>query len=90
VRRREFITLLSGAAAWPLAGRAEQTSRIRRLGILQGRSRDDSESIALIRQLEELGWNDNQNLKVEHRWVGDNVDQFREFAAPSSWVSHCC
>ena len=74
--RREFITLLGGAAvAWPLAARA-QSSAVRRIGVLMGRSANDPEgqqqAAALQRGLEELGWSPGRNLEIDYRWpAGD-------------------
>jgi len=76
VTRREFITLLGGAAvAWPLAARA-QSSAVRRIGVLMGRSANDPEgqqqAAALQRGLEELGWSPGRNLEIDYRWpAGD-------------------
>jgi putative tryptophan/tyrosine transport system substrate-binding protein len=66
MRRREFITLLSGAAAWPLAARAQQTDRVRRIGVLSSLARDDQDNnvrIAAFQQgLQQLGWTDGHNV----------------------------
>jgi putative ABC transport system substrate-binding protein len=75
MRRREFITLLGGAAMWPLAARA-QSSAVRRIGVLMGRSANDPEgqqqAMALQRGLEELGWSPGRNLEIDYRWpAGD-------------------
>ena len=62
MRRREFITLLGGAAAWPLAARAQQTDRIRRIGVLMGYSEADpaaqAQVAALRQELQKLGWDE--------------------------------
>jgi putative tryptophan/tyrosine transport system substrate-binding protein len=72
-RRREFITLLGGAAAWPLAARAQQAERMRRVGVLMPFAEDDPEATASIsalrRGLLELGWREGNNLKIEYRFV---------------------
>src|SRR5262245_30726837 len=75
VKRREFITMLGGAAAaWPLASRAQQLGRTRRLGILMALTEDDTEAqprvSALKERLEQLGWIDGKNLLMEFRWAG--------------------
>jgi len=74
MRRREFITLLGGAAtAWPLAARAQQGERMRRIGVLMHLAADDPESptrIAALRQgLQHFGWADGGNLRIDYRWA---------------------
>jgi putative ABC transport system substrate-binding protein len=74
VKRREFITLLGGAAAaWPLAARAQQAERVRRIGLLMGVA-DDREGqarvTALKQGLQELGWTDGRNIQIETRFAG--------------------
>ena len=69
-RRREFITLLGGAAAaWPLAARAQHPERMRRIGVLIGFAEDDQEqrarTAAFLKRLQELGWTDGRNLRIE-------------------------
>jgi putative ABC transport system substrate-binding protein len=76
MRRREFITLLGGAAVWPLAARAQQGARMRRVGILVGAASDDPDAqanIAALHQgLQEAGWVIGSNLRVDVRWsAGD-------------------
>src|SRR5262245_33838632 len=82
MRRREFITLLGGAAAWPLAARA-QTKRMRRIGVLMGLVANDPEAqsrvVALENGLRELKWIKGHNLSIEYRWAGDGV--LRDHAA---------
>ena len=73
MKRREFIALLGGAAAWPLEARAQQRERMRRIGVLVGGlSADDPEwqarSNAFIQGLQERGWSDGRNMRVEYRW----------------------
>jgi putative ABC transport system substrate-binding protein len=77
IKRREFITLLGGvAAAWPLTARA-QSSAVRRIGVLMGRSASDPEgqkqAAALQRGLEELGWSLGRNLEIDYRWPAGNA-----------------
>ena len=84
LRRREFIAGLGGAAvAWPLAARAQQGNRVRRIGVLIGFSENDPEAKAYLsgfRQgLAELGWTDG-NLWMDVRWAAANADQMRTFA----------
>jgi putative tryptophan/tyrosine transport system substrate-binding protein len=73
VKRREFITLLGGAAvAWPLMARAQRPSHIRRIGVLNALAEDDPEmqaNLAAFRQaLEKLGWTDGRNVRIDYRW----------------------
>jgi putative ABC transport system substrate-binding protein len=70
MRRREFITLLGGAAAtWPLAARAQQDGRVRRVGVLMGVAATQMEYLsALVQEMRRLGWNEGQNLRLDVRW----------------------
>jgi putative tryptophan/tyrosine transport system substrate-binding protein len=78
IRRREFITLLGGAAAaWPLAGQAQQGERMRRVGVLMNIAADDPEAqarmTAFVQELAQLGWMAGKNVKIDSRWsAGDN------------------
>jgi putative ABC transport system substrate-binding protein len=83
MRRREFITVLGGAAAtWPLAARAQQTERMRRIGVLVGAAADDSigqARIAAFQQgLQQLGWTEGRNLQIEYRWSGADAERIRK------------
>jgi putative tryptophan/tyrosine transport system substrate-binding protein len=73
VRRREFITLLGGAMAWPLAARAQQGERVRRIGVLMYLPADDPEGqariAAFLQALQQLGWSDGRNLQIDTRWA---------------------
>src|SRR5215510_55735 len=85
MKRRQFITLLSGAAAaWPLAARAQQPERMRRMGLLMGTA-DDREGqarvTALKQGLQELGWTDGGNIQIETRFGGADADRIRVHAA---------
>src|SRR5262245_20434766 len=85
-KRREFITLLGGAAAWPLAARAQQRERLRRIGMLvAGLAADDPEwqarSTALLQGLANLGWNDGRNIRIDFRWGLGDPDRLRRYAA---------
>jgi putative tryptophan/tyrosine transport system substrate-binding protein len=87
IKRREFITLLGGAAAWPLAARAQQPGvRVRRIGVLTNLPSDDAEAqlrnAAFLQGLQELGWMVGRNLRIDFRWVtpGD-AGRLREYAA---------
>jgi putative tryptophan/tyrosine transport system substrate-binding protein len=84
VRRREFITLLGGAAAaWPLAARA-QTDRVRRVGVLSNPGADDAEmqsrTAAFAQGLQELGWTVGRNLQIDYRWSNGNAARLRAHA----------
>ena len=84
VRRREFITLLGGAIAWPFAARAQQLAGMRRVGVLINLSENDLEAQRLItafrERLAELGWIDGRNLRIDYRWASGDVDRVRAFA----------
>ena len=84
-RRREFITLLSGAAAWPLAARAQQPCQVRRIGILMPYPKSDSESQSYVRafrqELARLGWSEDGNVQFDERWSTSNMDLVRADAA---------
>ena len=83
--RRAFITLLGGAAAWPLAARAQQRERMRRIGIVMPFAKGDSEGEARIhafkQELAKLGWTDGSNIQFDERWPADNMDLVRSHAA---------
>jgi ABC-type uncharacterized transport system substrate-binding protein len=84
--RRALISLLGGAAAWPLAARAQQGERVRRVGVLiAGLTEKDSEGqlrMAAFRQgLQNLGWIERRNVHIEERWPGGNSERLRSFAA---------
>jgi ABC-type uncharacterized transport system substrate-binding protein len=86
MRRRELISLLGGAvAAWPLAARAQQPERMRRIGVLTGLAEDDPEGQARIaafaQGLAQLGWTDGRNVRVDTRWTAGNADDARKSAA---------
>ena len=77
MRRREFISLLGGAtAAWPLAARAQQPDRIRRIGVLAGLAEDDPEMTARLagfRQgLEKRGWSEGRNVRIDYRYAPES------------------
>jgi len=81
MQRREFITLLGGvAAAWPLAARAQQADRVRRVGVLVNLDADDPGSLArskaFLRGLQEKGWIDGHNIRIDYRWVTDNLPKY--------------
>jgi putative ABC transport system substrate-binding protein len=85
MRRREFITFVgSSAAAWPLAARAQQPSRLRQVAILRSEVAGDPEglrnSAALVQGLQALGWTQGRNVQIEQRWAGGSVDAMRASA----------
>ena len=85
VRRREFITLLGGAAAgWPLAARAQQPERMRRIGLLVGFAESDPQSpvflAAFRHSLERLGWKEGFNIRIEYRWGAGDPTRMRAHA----------
>jgi putative tryptophan/tyrosine transport system substrate-binding protein len=83
MRRRDFIAGLGGAAAWPLAARAQQSVRMRRIGFLLASAEDDPEGrarMAFVQGLQDLGWTDGRNVRIDYRYgLGDN-DRFRRYA----------
>src|SRR5262249_13882319 len=86
LRRRELITLLGGAAVWPLAARAQQDrERMRRIGVLMAATANDPEYQARMGAFEQglalLGWTDGQNVRIDTRWATTNVDDIRRHAA---------
>jgi putative ABC transport system substrate-binding protein len=85
MRRREFITWLGGAAAWPLAARAQQGERVRRIGVLLPASADDSvfqtRVGAFLQGLALLGWSIGQNVRIDTRWATANAVDIRRQAA---------
>jgi putative tryptophan/tyrosine transport system substrate-binding protein len=85
VRRREFMTLLGGAAAWPLAARAQQGERMRRIGVLLPAAADDPEWQArvgaFLQALALLGWTIGRNVRIDTRWATTNAGEIRRHAA---------
>jgi ABC-type uncharacterized transport system substrate-binding protein len=85
MKRREFITLLGGAVAWPTAVRAEDPERQRRVGVLVAAARDDPEyqarNTAFLQSLQQLGWADGRNVRIDTRWATTNSDDVRRHAA---------
>ena len=87
IGRRELLAALGGAAvAWPLAARAQQAERMRRIGVLVSNlAADDPEwpprSNAFIQGLQERGWSDGRNVRVEYRWGLGDPDRLRKYAA---------
>jgi putative tryptophan/tyrosine transport system substrate-binding protein len=86
MKRREFIALLGGAsAAWPLAARAQQAGGMRRIGVLMSTAADDPEGkarfTAFKQGLQQLGWTEGRNARIETRWSGGKADDVRRYAA---------
>jgi putative ABC transport system substrate-binding protein len=85
IGRRELIAALGGAAAWPLAARAQQVERMRRIGVLMNSTADDAVSQdrlrGFVQGLQELGWTVGRNLQIDYRWGAGNVERYRTFAA---------
>jgi putative ABC transport system substrate-binding protein len=86
IQRREFITLLGGAAAgWPLAARGQQSERVRRVGVLVPLAADDPQSqrriTAFVQGLEAAGWTEGRNIRIDIRWTAGDTDRMRRHAA---------
>jgi ABC-type uncharacterized transport system substrate-binding protein len=86
MKRRDFITLLGGAAvAWPLAARAQQPERMRRIGVLMFQAADDPEAharnAAFLQGLQEAGWAVGRNMRIDSRWGAGDNDRTRRYAA---------
>jgi ABC-type uncharacterized transport system substrate-binding protein len=84
VKRRDFITLLGGVASWPLAARAQQPQRMRRIGVLDTLAADDPEASvrhgAFMQGLQELGWGIGRNLRIDTRWAAGDTGRIRSLA----------
>jgi putative ABC transport system substrate-binding protein len=85
MKRREFITLLGGAAAvWPLPARAQPPERMRRISVVMPFTSDDPESMprvaAFLQGLQELGWTDGRNVRIDFRWAAGDADRYRRYA----------
>ena len=84
MRRREFITGLGSAAAWPLVARAQPAERVRRVGVLMAYDENDALAktlfSAFIQALAGLGWTDGCNLRIDFRWAGADINRIRAFA----------
>jgi putative tryptophan/tyrosine transport system substrate-binding protein len=86
MRRREFIAGLGSAAAWPLAARAQQGDRVRRIGVMLALyAADDPEGLArvtaFVQGLQERGWTDGRNVRIEYRWGLGDADRLRRYAS---------
>ena len=85
MRKRAFLGLLGGAAAWPLAAGAEQGERVRRIGVLMNLAETDEEGRARVAEFHQgmkgLGWDIGRNLLIDHRWGAGDTERYRRFAA---------
>jgi putative ABC transport system substrate-binding protein len=86
MRRREFIAYIGGAAIWPLTARGQQPERMRRIGVLtSGAAADDPDGrargAAFLQGLQQLGWTDGRNIRVDYRWGAGDSDNIRKYAA---------
>src|SRR5258707_4621885 len=85
IGRREFITLLGGATVWPRAARAQQGERMRRIGVMLSTAADDPESSArtasFLQGLQQLGWIEGRNLRIDIRWAAGDAELYRKYAA---------
>jgi len=85
MRRREFITLVGAGALWPLAGYAQQPERVRRIGMLSNAAANDpeaqAENSAFLQDLQQLGWTDDRNVRIDTRWAAGDPAQARKYAA---------
>src|SRR6516225_12086170 len=86
MRRREFITLLGGAAAaWPLPARAQQPEQLRLIGVLMNRAADDADGRARLaafqQAMKDLGWSDGRNIRIDTRWGENDVNRTAKYAA---------
>ena len=84
MKRRAFITLLGGAAAWPLAARAQQGDRVRRIGVIMLVDENDpfakTQVSAFIQALAGLGWTDSRTMRMDLRWAGGDISGIRALA----------
>src|SRR5215472_9163366 len=85
MRRRDFIGVVVGLAAWSIAARAQKREEIRRIGVLMNRAADDPQGqarlLAFRHALQQLGWSDGYNMRIETRWGEDDVERERKYAA---------
>jgi ABC-type uncharacterized transport system substrate-binding protein len=85
VKRRAFVTLIGSAVAWPLAARAQQTERMRRIGVLMNAGSDDPEGqariVAFVQGLQQSGWSDGRNVRIDIRWGGGDPERIRKYTA---------
>src|SRR5262245_49957338 len=84
LNRREVMALVGGAAAWPMAARAQQGERMRRIGVLHtlaaGDPHGQSRNAAFLRALGQLGWIEDRNVQIDVRWGAADADRMRRYA----------
>ena len=84
MKRREFLGVLGGAASWPLAARAQQSDRVRRIGVLMGYAESDAEGqayVAIFREgLQKLGWAEGHNFRIDIRWATSDPEAVQRLA----------
>src|SRR5436190_7983424 len=84
MRRRDIFGFVGGAAAWPLAARAQQGERMRRVGVLMNASENDPESqrrvATLVQVLKEFGWTEGRNVRIDYRWAAGDTGRAHSFA----------
>src|SRR6516165_8707755 len=84
MRRRDFVAMLGAAAAWPIAARAQQGERVRRVGVLMGGAENDpttrSNLFVFTQALAGLGWTDGRNVRMDLRWTGGDSNRIRALA----------
>jgi len=85
MNRRAFIAGLGGAVVWPAVARAQQTERVRRIGVLMPGTADDAEyqarMAAFLQGLQQLGWTEGRNMRIDARWGARNINDARQYAA---------
>ena len=86
MKRRQFICMVGSAvAAWPLPARAQLPDRMRRVGVLMSTAPDDPEGsariAAFLQNLQQLGWIDGRNVRIDTRWGAGDADRYRKYAA---------
>ena len=84
MRRRDFVALLSGAAAWPFAARAQQPERVRRVGVLQGTAENDPETQARTKAFRQalaaLGWTEGRDILIDYRYAAGDAARLKAYA----------
>jgi putative ABC transport system substrate-binding protein len=84
MKRRAFITLLGGAAAWPLAAGAQQPGRVRRIGVLMAFAETNLDAqawiAAFLEELRKLGWIEGRNIRIDFRWAAADEEAMQRFA----------
>jgi ABC-type uncharacterized transport system substrate-binding protein len=85
MKRRNFITFIGGAVAMPVVARAQQNERMRRIGVLSGSAADDQDNnvrlAAFQQRLQQLGWTDRHNVRIDCRFAEGNADSYHKYAA---------